>query len=187
MRHSNGNLILGAATVAFAILVIFVWIPLDTQTGLVEKVRRQITIGDALAPTIAAGFLVLGGLMLILSERQDENQPRLAKQDILFGLATLFLIVTAVLIMRYAGPIVVWLWNALTGDAFEYRLLRDTAPWKYIGFVLGGTFMITGLVSLVEGYLRPRTILIALISVAVMATIYDLPFDDLLLPPNGDV
>ena len=33
-----------------ALFIIFVWVPMDTGTGLVEKVRRKYTIGDALAP-----------------------------------------------------------------------------------------------------------------------------------------
>ncbi|WP_164658152.1 hypothetical protein [Tropicibacter sp. Alg240-R139] len=187
MRHSNGNLILGAATIAFAILVIFIWIPLDTQTGLIEKVRRQVTIGDALAPTIAASFLAIGGLMLVLFERNADDQPKVSPQDVLFGLALIASIIISILVMRYAGPATVGLWNLLSGSEAEYRLLRDTAPWKYIGFLLGGTVMITMLVSLVEGRLRVKTLMIAFISVSVMAAIYDLPFDDLLLPPNGDV
>ncbi|SPJ28505.1 hypothetical protein [Falsiruegeria mediterranea] len=187
MRHSNGNLILGGVTLAFAILVIFVWIPLDTQTGLIEKVRRQVTIGDALAPTIAASFLAIGGLMLVLFERNADDQPRVSSQDVLFGLALVASVILSVLVMRYSGPATISIWNLLSGGEAEYRLLRDTAPWKYIGFLLGGTMMITLLVSLVEGRVRARTLLIAFVSVSVMAAIYDLPFDDLLLPPNGDV
>jgi len=187
MRQSNGNLILGAVTVIFAVMVIFVWIPLDTQTGLIEKVRRQVTIGDALAPTIAAGFLLIGGLLLVLTERHAPNQPRVSATDVGFGLTLVLAVAVSVLVMRYAGPATLGLWNILTGGEAEYRLLRDTAPWKYIGFVVGGTVMITTLVSLVEGRLRVKTVFIALAAVCVMAMIYDLPFDDLLLPPNGDV
>lgn len=187
MRQSNGNLILGGMTIVFAVLVIFVWIPLDTQTGLIEKVRRQVTIGDAFAPTIAACFLLIGGLMLVLSERNAGGQPRVKARNVLFGLAMAMSVTVSILVMRYAGPATLGLWNLFTGGEAEYRLLRDTAPWKYIGFLLGGTMMITLLVSLVEGCLRIKTVLIALISVSIMAMIYDLPFDDLLLPPNGDV
>ena len=187
MNASKGNLILGGVTICFAALVIFVWIPLDTQTGLIEKVRRQVTIGDALAPTIAAGFLLIGGLMLVLSERNAADQPRVSSQDVLFGLALILAVTVSVLVMRYAGPATVGVWNMISGGEAEYRLLRDTAPWKYIGFLLGGTMMITLLVSLVEGRMRAKTLLIAFVAVSVMAAIYDLPFDDLLLPPNGDV
>ena len=49
--HSRSNLITGLIFLAFAALVAFVWVPLDVETGLVEKVRRRIMIGDALART----------------------------------------------------------------------------------------------------------------------------------------
>ena len=55
--HSRSNLITGLIFLAFAALVAFVWVPLDVETGLVEKVRRRIMIGDSLAPTLAAFLL----------------------------------------------------------------------------------------------------------------------------------
>ena len=72
-------------------------------------------------------------------------------------------------------------------DGGEYRLLRDTAPWKYLGFVVGGTFMIFTLMSLADGRLRLMRLAMALLVTVIMALLYDLPFDDLQLPPNGDV
>lgn len=83
--------------------------------------------------------------------------------------------------MRYAGPIIA---GAL-GE--EYRVLRDERPWKYIGFILGGGGMIFGLMSLAEGRISLRRLILALLIAAALALIYDLPFEDLLLPPNGDV
>ena len=93
----------------------------------------------------------------------------------------------SLVIMRYAGPAVVAIANMLQGGELEYRLLRDTAPWKYIGFFTGGVLMIGGMISLVEGRFRGRTLVAAILAVVAMIVIYDVPFDDLLLPPNGDV
>lgn len=183
----RGNLMLGLCSIAFALLVLFVWVPLDVETGLLEKVRRKIVIGDALAPTVAALFLLVGGTLLILAERFAGDQPKLDWRALGFTASLIATISVALIMMRYAGPLVVSVVNVLTGDALEYRLLRDDAPWKYIGFFLGGTVMISGCISLVEGRLRGRSILIAAAAVVAMIAIYDLPFDDLLLPPNGDV
>ena len=47
--------------------------------------------------------------------------------------------------------------------------------------------MIGGMISLVEGRFRGRTLVAAILAVVAMIVIYDVPFDDLLLPPNGDV
>lgn len=96
-------------------------------------------------------------------------------------------ICVSLVVMRYAGPAAVYLVNTVQGGELEYRLLRDTAPWKYIGFFLGGTMMISGIIMLVEGRVSTKALAAAILAVIVMIIIYDVPFDDLLLPPNGDV
>ena len=181
--HSRSNLITGLIFLAFAALVAFVWVPLDVETGLVEKVRRRIMIGDSLAPTLAAFFIGLGGLVLVLFERSEPDQPSVKLANVTFIATQIFILVVGFLIMLYAGPLAVSLFN---GDA-EYRLLRDTAPWKYIGYFLGGIFIVAGLISQSEGRMSLRSVVIAVGVVVVLTIIYDVPFEDLLLPPNGDV
>ena len=88
-------------------------------------------------------------------------------------------------VVRLAGPLAAEL---TVGD---YRPLRDEPPWKYIGFVCGGGLLIFGLMSLVERRLSLARLALAFaVAVAValaLALAHDLPFEDLLLPPNGDV
>jgi len=83
----------------------------------------------------------------------------------------------------WLGPAAVW---ALTEDG-AYRNLRDTAPWKYVGYVAGGTLLVAGLMALVEGNVTWRGVMIGLLATLALIAVYDLPFEDLLLPPNGDV
>ena len=180
---SRSNLILGLICLAFAAVTIFVWVPLDTDTGIVEKVRGRYGIGDALAPTVAALFIALGGLVLLLFERKVSDQPVLSAAEVRFVGIQLTVLVVGFLIILYAGPLVLW---AFDGDA-EYRLLRDTPPWKYIGFFFGGTFILTALIARAEGAFSWRILGIAVTVVIALILIYDVPFDDLLLPPNGDV
>lgn len=179
---SRSNLILGLTSLVFACVVAFIWVPLDTETGLIEKVRRITAIGDSLAPTVAAFFIGLGGVLLVL-ERKAPLQAGLSSANLRFIAVQIAVLVIGVLLMRYAGPFVV----SLLGGETEYRLLRDTAPWKYIGYFLGGTFIVTGLISLTEGRVSGRSFGIAVCVVLVLILIYDLPFDNMLLPPNGDV
>ncbi len=181
-KHPRHNLILGLVFLAFAMFVAFVWVPLDTETGLIEKVRRQSNIGDALAPTLAAFFVGLGGVLLLLFERKDPHQPALSKANLKFICVQIGVLVFGFLIMLYAGPLAVFLFQ---GDV-EYRLLRDSVPWKYIGYFLGGTFIVAGLISQVEGRVSIRSVIIGVCVVVLLIAIYDLPFEDLLLPPNGD-
>ena len=173
--------------VAFALFTVTVWIPLDTDTGLVEEIRRQVTIGDALAPSIAGVFLLLGGAMLILFERKAPDRPVLNIGSLGFIASIVLLLVAGLFVMRFAGPGLVALVNLFVDAPMEYRLLRDSIPWKYVGYFSGGTILLTGMISLVEGRLTGCAVLAAVGAVIILIIIYDLSFDDLLLPPNGDV
>lgn len=192
---AKSNPILGLVIVAFALFTVTVWIPLDTDTGLVEEIRRQVTIGDALAPSIAGVFLLLGGAMLILFERKAPDRPVLNIGSLGFIASIVLLLVAGLFVMRFAGPGLVALAgpglvalvNLFVDAPMEYRLLRDSIPWKYVGYFSGGTILLTGMISLVEGRLTGRAVLAAVGAVIILIIIYDLPFDDLLLPPNGDV
>lgn len=180
-RFDRANLILGIGFAFAALVIALVWVPVDTTTGLVEKVRRQIIIGDALAPTTAAGFLLLGGVLVAFFERA-ENARRLSGRNLVFLVLLLANLAIAFSVMRWLGPALATL---LTEEG--YRPLRDTAPWKHIGFLVGGSMLIAGLIGLVEGRLTLRGALIGLAAAIALIAIFDLPFDDLLLPPNGDV
>ncbi|MEM8591356.1 MAG: hypothetical protein AAGF13_02405 [Pseudomonadota bacterium] len=167
----------------FALLAIFVWVPLDTDTGLIERVRRRVTIGDALAPTIALAIIALGGLLLLISDRNSDTQPSMRPANLTYAATFLAALLATFALMRWAGPAAV----SLLGPDEPYRLLRDTAPWKWIGFALGGTGLITGLIATIERRFTLRALLVGLGFTAALIALFDLPFDDLLLPPNGDV
>lgn len=183
----RSNLYLGLVCIVFAVVLLALWIPLDVETGLVEKVRGRLRIGDALAPTVAAAFILLGGLLLIFFERRHADQPSVTSQHVKFISRLLAVVFLSLLVMRYAGPLAVSLTNNLYDQSNEYRLLRTTFPWKYIGFVLGGVLLIVGVMSVVERRLSLRAILTGIVAVLLIILIFDVPFDDLLLPPNGDV
>lgn len=187
---------LGLVALAASLLTLFVWIPLDVDTGIIEKARRSTVLGDSFAPAVAAALVAIGGLLLLI-ERPPKNSVAMPQDvattesagslqlaNVKFLLATFLILSLSLLVMRYAGPLLV----ALVGEeGASYRLLRDTPPWKYVGFVFGGVLLITGLISWVEKRFRFRFLVIGLATVLVLIAIYDLPFDDLLLPPNGDV
>lgn len=179
---------LGLFALAASLMIVFVWIPLDVETGIIEKVRRQKQLGDAFAPFVAALIIGLGGFITILEKpaRHSANPSLIPPGwgDIKHILFVGGILLVSLLLIRYTGPLLVKLFR---GDAAEYRLLRDTMPWKYAGFVVGGVCLISALIAYAERRLRFRHILIALLAVFAMIAVYDLPFDDLLLPPNGDV
>ena len=175
MRSFSKEIWLGVFFLGFGLLTLFVWIPQDTDSGLLTKVRRTTLIGDALAPSIAALLLSLSALWLIISSLGGETKSE--KNDWLPALKISAILIISVLLMRWTGPFLIE----------EYRSLRDTLPWKYVGYLLGGSFMIFGLISLVEKRMSSSYLLLAIVITAIIGLIYDLPFEDLLLPPNGDV
>lgn len=180
-QFDRANVILCIGFAAAAVVIALVWVPMDSETGLFEKVRRQVTIGDALAPSVAAGFLFLAGLMIVVFE-PAERARSLTAGNLRYLSKLLLIVFVSFALMRWFGPVLV----AVFTDG-SYRLLRDAVPWKYAGFVTGGAFLVTGLIGLVEGRITMRGVVIGLGSAIVFIIIYDLPFDDLLLPPNGDV
>ncbi len=216
MPTATINRWLGILALLLCCAIVFVWIPLDVETGIIEKVRRQVRLGDAFAPTLAALLIGLGGVLLLLqqqirnpknSDSSDNVKPTsstnsgsvstngsiakkpgqsvrlLQRSDFLHALIILLLASLSILLMRYVGPMVLYLFDVEA----EYRLLRDTAPWKYIGFTVGAIFMIVTLIAYTEKRIKPVHFFVAIVVVLLLIVFYDLPFDDLLLPPNGDV
>lgn len=185
--NSKSNLILGAFFVAFAILAIFVWIPLDTTSGIIQKVRGRYNIGDAMAPTIATLFLLAGGLLLVISERKAKDQPAFGRDEFSFIVKLMAVLIFGLMVMRYTGPLLVELTNLFRAEPREYRLLRATPGWKHVGFVVGGIITVSGVISVVERKFSRRAVLIGILAVIILVAVFDIPFEDLQLPPNGDV
>lgn len=195
MTRVHWNIALGLGCLAFALLTLLVWIPASVESGVVEQVRSQTVIGDAMAPTVwAIGLGFLGALLVVGSLPQLRTGGGSTDTDagpnwhnMRFLAWLLFIVLGSVVLMVVAGPATVKLAQAMGSDVDNYRALRATRPWKYIGYMLGGFVMVFGLMSYIAGRLSWRLALIAALAVVVMALAYDLPFKHLLLPPNGDL
>ena len=175
-----------------SLITLFVWIPNDIETGVVEKFRRQITIGDAMAPTMVASAILFVSMALLINAilssralRALENSA-MDMQSFIFLFKLTFIIFIALLLMLYSGPLLVEFANLMNGENNSYRLLKGSLPYKYIGYVLGGFVMIFGSIGLVENKFFANGAWLSIIAVAVLTFLYDVPFDNLLLPPNGD-
>lgn len=175
----NSDRLLGLICLALAVLIVFGWVPLDTETGLVEKVRRRWTLGDAFGPTVAGAVIALGAVMTFL--RPTRESPGLSRANWIWMLKLLVVFGLSLMLIRYAGPA----FGLLTESG--YRPLRGSLPWKLTGFVMGGAVLIAGLGSLVRGHFAMTDLIVGLVAALIMALAYDLPFDDLVLPPNGDL
>jgi hypothetical protein len=177
--------------VAGSLFTLFVWIPIDIETGVIETFRRRVTIGDAMAPTVmAAAILVVSIVMGILAVIRPEPSTSkvkegLDKQSFVFLARLIVAVSVSLALMVYLGPLVVDMVNAFGGEIGSYRQLRATYPYKLIGYVVGGFTLIYGIISIVENRFSANGALVSIIAVIVITILYDVPFDNLLLPPNG--
>ena len=178
--NSKAERWLGLFCVAFALVLIFIWIPNDVDTGAFQKVRRRLTIGDSLAPMVAGVVILLGGVLMYLSP--SENAKTLDRKAIIWVCLVVLSVAVSITIMRWFGPMVTELLTDQT-----YRSLRATAPWKYVGYVSGGGALVYLLIGFATRSWSLKYLLIGLLAALCMALFYDLPFEDLQLPPNGDV
>ncbi|UOA33846.1 hypothetical protein DSM110093_03681 (plasmid) [Sulfitobacter sp. DSM 110093] len=185
MNHTGylRDLAIAVVGIGFALLALVFWIPQDIDTTVIDVWRRNVRIGDAMLPAFSAiGMAVAAtviGLRALLSrtgEDVGEIKPR-------FLIWLTLVLAVGLGLMMVAGPLIAW---AFTGGETSYRLLLATAPWKYLGFLLGGTVMTFALMALCAPQATWRLGLLAFVATLVIALLYDLPFDNLLLPPNGD-
>ena len=187
LRTPTQNRLVGVVICVISLAALLFWLPVDVDSGLIEKGRRRYQIGDLLAPVVALVTVLLGATLLVLS-RERTPVGNLAKPA--RAIATMMaLIGVSLLLIRLTGPAVVWL-AELVGYAEAgtgYRPLRDTLPWKFTGFLAGGTVMIWSLSSLADGSWSWRRLGTAFLITLVIGSAFDLPFEDLVLPPNGDV
>lgn len=189
---------LAAATVALAW-----WIPNDTETGVLYEDRYSVEIGDAMAPTMVAIAIALVSLAIgigaFLRRDKSPGEPEGASREESsdrVGVSTENAITIVVLaaicavsmaLMIWSGPALVVITQWFGSSVESYRHVSDTPPFKYSGFVSGGLFMVFSLICWVEGHFSWRAVAIAAATVLALILVYDLPFDSLLLPPNGSL
>lgn len=187
MPGRRREMILGAAALVLGLFAALVWVPLDSETPPIYEFRRQTHIGDAMLPMVAAlGLAICGALQLLVGAGRPADAPFTDFRSTRFLAAFLAIVAVSGALTVWAGPAALALFGPDTDPPVSYRLMRGTAPWKYIGFALGGTVLVFGLTSLLEARLRASRLLIAVCAVALLIALLDGPFDTLLLPPNGD-
>lgn len=187
MSDNKANRILGGGVIILALLAIFVWLPNDTTTGIILKQRGRLSIGDAMAPLLAFGLIALAGILIALEKGEGIPAAHVVRANICFVATLVGVFLLSMLMMRWSGPLTAVVTKAAGLNDADYRDLRDTIPWKYVGFVIGGTTLVSTLMALMERRLTWRAVFMGLLAVAGMIVVFDLPFPDLLLPPNGDV
>lgn len=192
LKPSNADRVLAALMLLLAVVGIAWWVPVDTGSGLLVQQRGQAAIGDALAPTLAFALLGMAAMLLWMEQLTLENnglepQPGNWREHAIHLGAVMALVWLSLTLMRWSGPWLIAGLDAWCHCELNYRQLRGDRPWKYLGFVIGGTVLMTGLKAIATRQLRARDFAWATLIALGMALFYDLPFKNLLLPPNGDV
>lgn len=172
-----------------SLLAVFVWVPFDSETPPIYEFRRQTYIGDAMLPMVAAaGIAICAAVHLILSWRRQhkETDAPFDTLSVIFFALFFGIIALSFLLMYWAGPLALALFGPSGEEAATYRQMRSTLPWKYIGYILGGFTLVFGVTSLIEGRITLRRAISSILAVAFLILLFDVPFDTILLPPNGD-
>jgi hypothetical protein len=192
MQTRHWNLGLALFLIVASLLTLLVWIPNDIESGILIEERRSIDVGDALAPTAAAIAVLITSIALLLGSLiakpdaiSDEPEVGISRSNLVSISTIALLLVAGLQLMVWAGPLTVKVLQASGMNLPEYRLLTDTIPYKYIGFAIGGFTLVCGLISWIEGRIAWRAVVTAIAAVTALVVIYDVPFDALLLPPNG--
>jgi hypothetical protein len=191
-RRTTLYLVAGRITVAA--LIALVWAPLDADTGLIETVRRRVSIGDGLmqrrsdageglTPTIATAFIGLAGVLVVFP-KHDPLPSGVTFANLRFLAALLGVFAIGFALMRWTGPLAVAVVNLFNDEDMTYRALRDTGPRKNIRFLTGGACLVTAMIPAIEGRLTRRACLIGGLAICALIALYDLPFDDCAPPPE---
>jgi hypothetical protein len=184
----------GVACVAFALLALLVWFPLDIVGSFVEPNQvGKIGPGDAFFPVLLASAILILGVIhlarLLISGRHPSgsfNIGRLSLSNLGFLAYFHLIAVLGLGLMYVAGPLTVTAMNALFGGEMSYRQLVDTAPYKYIGYVAGACLMTLPIITWTEQRLKVRSILVVLIVTTVIIVLFDGLLRNVQLPPNSD-
>lgn len=173
------------------LLTVFVWIPNDSETRMIETFRRQTTMGDAFLPMVAAAIITICAaihfvLTLMRNDLHDTERPVFDRYSAAFMLQLITIIAVSLALMYWTGPLMVKLFAQSEAVEISYRQMRSTYPYKVAGFVFGGFTLVFAVTCLIEGRLKWWRVVSSLLVVAVLLMIFDLPFDNIILPPNGD-
>ena len=183
----NWDIWFGLVGLLFGLFALLVWLPNDIRGGFTElSLTGKPRPGDAFYPMLLAGFIAtMSCLQIALSLLRRPAGPAtatLTSANLRFLAIFLCIVLIGLAVMRHAGP--AWLW--LTDDPRPYRLLIDTAPYKYLGFAAGGFGLTVSLIAWAEGRFSLRAALVSAVLILLLIAIFDLGLSNIQLPPNAE-
>ncbi len=192
MLSRKSEIIVATVFLILGLAVIVLWVPNDSETPMINSFRRQTNIGDAFVPMVAGILIVIFAIVhLLVSIRRidmhDTEGPLFGGAVLAFLVQLVCIIGISLAIMFWAGHFAVLAFAQPDGaEEVGYRQMRGTYPYKVIGFVLGGTFLVFATTGLIEGKIKLSRLATSLAIVGLLLLVFDVPLDNVLLPPNGD-
>ncbi len=185
----------GVVVLLGSLLALFVWFPADIPTGFffINAIGREEP-GDAFFPIMLAVLLailsVIQVALAIFSARSanEDDAPLTMLTVSNFKFLFLFIMISLAgyAIMYWLGPLTVTALNSVGVLDADYRQLTDTAPYKYIGDVVGGFLMTITLIAWTEGRIRRQSVIAVLLTLIIAIIIFDVVLKNVLFPPNAD-
>lgn len=186
----------GAVVLAASTAALLFWFPNDIKGGFIETgIGGKPEPGDAFFPVLLGiallGLSVVHLVVTILGRAPrspflDESAGRLTPGNLSFFFLFHAIVVAGLAIMYWLGPLTVQALNAFGTIDVGYRQLVDTAPYKYLGYLVGGFLMTITLITWAEGGLRRRAVFTAALVLAVLVLIFDILLTNIQLPPNAN-
>jgi len=171
----------------FAVIALTIWFPNDIKGEFVGLTRAgRPEPGDAFFPVLLGVFIAFISICLIYSafgQRQNTAETgRITTKNLVFLTILGALIGGSLTLMFWLGPLAVW----LSGVDATYRQLVDSAPYKYIGLVIGGFVLTFSVITWAEGRIRPRSAIVSVLLLIVIILVFDVMLTNIQLPPNAD-
>lgn len=182
---------IGLFSIVLSVAAITLWFPHDIAGGFTETtLTGRVQPGDAFYPTVLATLLGVLGLAQVLNGLRaarsagevDGPAPALDTGNLGFVLILGAILGVSGVLCYLLSP---WL-SELANGGKAYRLLRDTAPWKFLGFVLGALALIWPLIVLCQHRVSRSGSLFALVAVAILLVVFGMALPDTFLPPNAE-
>ena len=184
----------GVFVLTWAVLALSVWFPVDIPTGFfhINAIGREEP-GDAFFPIILAILLlvlacvhIFFSIARIRAGTPAHSSGELTKPNFKFLGMFILIMACGLAVMYGLGPITVSALKALGWLDATYRELTDTAPYKYIGYLVGGFLMTIALIAWTEGRIRVAGVISVLLTLFFAILIFDVLLKNVLLPPNAD-
>lgn len=177
---------IGLFGLALAIVAVTVWFPYDIAGSFMETtLTGRVQPGDAFYPTVLAVLLGLLGLIQMFSglrKAGNRGATGLTLENLHYLLVLCALLGISALLCYGLAP---WLAETLNGGR-AYRLLRDTAPWKFLGFGLAAPALIWPMVVLSERRVSLRGAIFVAVFVTILLVVFGMALPDTFLPPNAE-